>query len=146
MTLHTGEAGPCVWSLIQHDLDDETLEGFLAYLGRLATDAVPGQLVLDMCFDIPMPTPVQRRRIVGVLESSPKLEYVAGHALVINSTVGRGLLTAINWVVSPPFDEKVFGRPEEAFEWLAQRNPAFDAEQLLRSVRAAHPDFDRLRW
>lgn len=146
MTLYSGDAGPCAWSLIHGDLDEPTIEAFLTYLRGLAQHAVPGQLVLDMCFDIPMPTPVQRRRIVEVLQSSPKLELVAGHALVINSTIGRGLITAINWVVRPPFEEKLFSRPEQAFEWLAERNPSFDGDRLLRSVRAAHPDFDRLRW
>lgn len=146
MTVYSGHVGPCAWSVVQGALDDETIEGFLSYLRGVADDAAPGQLVLDMCHDLPMPTPVQRRRIIEVLNGSKKLDLVAGHALVVNSTIGRGLLTAINWVVTPRFEEKLFARPDQAFEWLAERNPAFDADALLAAVRAAHPGFDQLRW
>ncbi len=146
VTIHTGRAGPCAWSVIQGDLDEETLEGFLAHLRDVAEHVVPGQLVLDMCHDLSMPTPVQRQRIVEVLNGLPVLDQIGGHALVINSTIGRGLLTAINWVVTPRWEEKLFGSPQEAFGWLEEQNSEFDADALLRSVRATHPDFDQLRW
>jgi hypothetical protein len=146
VTICAGFLGPCAWSVVEGELDQETMERFLSHLREVGENAVPGQLVLDMCHDLPMPTPVQRRRIVEVLEGSPKLDRVAGHALVINSTIGRGLLTAINWVVSPRFEEKLFARPERAFAWLVERNPDFDADALLEAVRAAHPGFDALSW
>lgn len=146
MAIYSGSVGPCAWCVVDGQLDDETVDGFLVYLREVAANAVPGQLVFDMCHDVPMPTPVQRRRIVETLKSSAKLDLVAGHALVINSTIGRGLLTAINWVVSPRFEEKLFGSPQQALPWLEERNPAFQPAELLRSVRATCPNFDALRW
>lgn len=144
--LYTGDAGPCAWSFIRGELDDETVGRFLEYLRNLAKHAVPGQLVIDLCYDVPMPTPVQRKRIVEVLQSSPKLDLVAGHAFVINSTIGRGLLTAINWVVRPPFEEKVFTQPREAMDWLEERNATFDRKRLLTSIYDACPSFASLDW
>jgi len=146
VTICSGHVGPCAWSVVEGALDEETIERFLRYLRGVADDAVEGQLVLDMCHDLPMPTPVQRRRIIEVLNGSTKLDRVAGHALVINSTIGRGLLTAINWVVTPRFEERLFARPEQAFEWLEERNPSLDRVGVLQAVRAAHPHFDALRW
>lgn len=106
----------------------------------------PRQLVLDITHEMPMPTAVQRRRIVEVLSSVPDLSFIAGHALVVTSTVGRGLLTAINWVVRPGFDEKVFSNPQEALPWLVQRNSAFDPDRFMQTLRAAVPELDTLQW
>lgn len=118
----------------------------MAYLRKVVCFPVRGQLVVDFLHDVPMPTPLQRRRLVDVLKSSDKLHLVAGHALVVNSTFGRGLLTAINWVVRPPFEEQLFAAPEPALRWLEQQNPAFDSRQLLQDVRRASPEFKSLKW
>ena len=144
--LYTGSSGPCHWSVIQGAMTEADTDAFVAHLRRLASDARAGQLALEIAYDMPMPTPVQRRRIVEVLNGSPKLELVAGHALVVNSQIGRGLLTAINWVVRPPFEERVFSRPDDALGWLRERNPDFDPQALLRSVESTCPGFARLRW
>lgn len=66
--------------------------------------------------------------------------------VVVTSTVGRGLLTAINWVVRPGFDEKVFSNPQEALPWLVQRNSAFDPDRFMQTLRAAVPELDTLQW
>jgi hypothetical protein len=64
----------------------------------------------------------------------------------MNTTIGRGLLTAINWVVRPPFKEQVFAEPSAAMRWLKERNPALDVEALTRDLQRAHPGFNALRW
>lgn len=85
-----------------------------------------GEVILDMLYDVTMPTPVQRRRIGGVVEGSSALQQTGGHAVVTNSTLGRSLMTAINWVVRPSFEERIFGCPQEALEWLREKNPGVD--------------------
>lgn len=146
MTLVTGRTGPCAWSVIQGSITEAKMEAFTAYLRDVADKIAPGQVVLDILRDVSMPTPVQRRQIVDTLNASPKLELVAGHALVINSMMGRGLLTAINWVVKPPFEEKLCADPAEALKWLQSRNDAIDAGDILRDIRSAVPEFDQFTW
>ena len=146
MPVFTGESGPCRWALIQGELDETSVAAFIAHLRGLTEDVRPRQLVLDVLHDVPMPTALQRRQIVEVLQSSDKLDLVAGHALVNNAAIGRGVLTAINWLVRPPFDEKVFSSLDDAALWLQERNPALDPAALAASIRRAYPGFDRLRW
>lgn len=146
MAIYTGETGPCRWSLIHGDIGEAELTGFLAYLRDLAANVRNKQLVLDMTFETPMPNAVQRRQITEILQSSPDLHIVAGHALVMTTTLGRGLLTAINWVVRPPFAEQVFSEPEAAMSWLHSRNGALEVGALRRDIRRACPEFDKLRW
>lgn len=146
MPLHTGSVGPCRWSLVQGNFGEEETTGFYAYLREMVRTVRPQQLVLDIAYDTPMPSPLQRRQIIEILSSSPDLGLVAGHALVMNTTLGRGLLTAINWVVRPPFEEQVFSEPSAAMRWLKERNPALDLEALRRDILRACPGFDALRW
>ncbi|MCA9536880.1 MAG: STAS/SEC14 domain-containing protein [Myxococcales bacterium] len=146
MKLVTGTTGVCEWAFIHGTLDDVTMEQFVAHLRRMSERIEPGRVVLDITHDVGMPTAVQRRRIVEALQSSPKLDLVAGHALVINSTLGRGLLTAINWIVRPPFEERVCATPTEALDWLATRNAAVDPSSVLTSLERAVPGFSALSW
>lgn len=146
MTLYSGTEGTCAWTLIVGALDDQTVERFTTNLKALVTAPAPGQIVLDMLFDVPMPTAVQRRRIVDVLQSAPDLDKATAHALVINNSIGRGLLTAINWVVQPAFDEKIFSKPDDALTWLTERSTSFDGSRILESIRREVPDFHQLMW
>ena len=103
-------------------------------------------LILDITHDVPMPTAVQRKRITEIIGNAANTRLLAGHALVVNSPVGRGALTAINWVVRPKFDEKVFGNPKDAVAWLVERNPALDGAALLGDLSRAVPELAKLRW
>lgn len=142
----TGAFGPCRWSFIQGALTEADVDAFVDYLRDLAATLEPGQVVLDIAYDLPMPTPVQRRRIVDTLKGASNLERAAGHAFVINSSIGRRLLTAINWVLRPPFEERVFSHPEEAVRWLEERNRDLDGAAVLRRIGRMVPGFDALRW
>lgn len=146
MSVVTGRTGACAWSVVQGNITEAKVALFTAYLRDVADKIVPGQVVLDIVQDVPMPTPVQRRQIVDTLNGSPKLELVAGHALVINSMMGRGLLTAINWIVKPPFEEKLFADPMEALRWLQSRNDELCADDILSDIRSAVPEFDQFTW
>ena len=146
MSLVTGTSGVCEWAFVQGALDDATTDLFVAHLAGVAERIEQGHVVLDITRDVGMPSPVQRRRIMQALQAAPKLDLVAGHALVINSTLGRGLLTAINWAVRPPFEEKICASPEEALSWLTSRNPKVDGARVLADVERAVPGFAALSW
>ena len=147
MPLHIGREGPCAWTLGLGSFDDADVHRFVANLRALAVPPVsPHLLVLDILHGVPMPTAVQRKLIVGALRDSPALEKARAHALVSNSPVGRGVLTAINWVVQPKFDEAVFSKPSDALAWLSARSDRLDGARVLRAIRDACPAFDGLRW
>lgn len=146
MAVFTGKAGVCHWALVRGGFDDDAASTFIAHLRHVSASVQEGQLVLDLLHDIPMPTALQRRQIVDVLQSSGRLHLVRGHALVSNAAIGRGVLTAVTWVVRPPFEEKVFSNPDDAMAWMKERNPAFDPVALTESIRRAFADFERLRW
>lgn len=125
---------------------DSDVEGFLSHLRDAVAHLEAGDLILDITHDVPMPTAVQRKRITEIIGGASRTDRLAGHALVVNSPVGRGALTAINWVVRPRFDEKIFGDPKDAVAWLAERNPALDAQALLGELARAVPALASLRW
>lgn len=146
MTFYRGMLGPCRWACVIGEFSDQDVEGFLSHLRDVVEHRVPGQLILDITHDVGMPTAVQRKQIAEIIGRATNLQLVGGHAVVVNSAVVRGTLTAINWVVRPSFEEKVFGNPRDAVAWLAERNPALDGAALLQDIERAVPKLGNLRW
>ncbi len=146
MSFHCGLTGSCRWTCLIGDISIEDQAGFLENLRTTIALAVPGQLILDILHGVSMPNAVQRKQIADVIASAPNLELVAGHAFVSNSSVGRGVLTAINWFLPAKFEEEIFSNPESARVWLMTRDPALDGTSLLRDIARAVPGFDELRW
>lgn len=146
IAFYHGKSGHSAWSLLIGEVDGPTEERFIAHLRDVVRHPVKGQLMVDFAYDISMPTPVQRRRIIEVLQGSDKLHLIAGHAVVVNSISGRGVLTAINWIVRAPFEEQAFAKPEAALSWLRERNPAFQDQKLISDMRQSCPEFDQLTW
>jgi hypothetical protein len=146
MSFHGGALGSCRWSCLVGDLTPQDEADFLQHLRSMIGSVVPGMVVLDITHDMPMPSAVQRKKITDILGSRRDLHIIGGHAFVSNSPMGRGLLTAINWVIRPPFEESVFSRPVDAIAWLAQRNRTVDGASVLQSITRAFPGFEQLRW
>ena len=146
MAFYRGKVGPCFWAMVIGELDDATVGVFVENLTAVVDTITQGEVVLDVLFDVPMPSPVQRRKIVTALRGAAALEVTSGHALAINSPIGRGLLTAINWTVRPPYPEKIFSRPADAAAWLHELEPAVDPEAVLTDMGRVAPEFRVLRW
>lgn len=68
-------------------------------------------------------SPVQRKQVALEMgrEGRHYARWVAGWALIVQSTVARGTLTALTWIAAPPFELKVFGEPMGAEAWAAER-------------------------
>lgn len=146
MAFHRGTFGPCWWSCVIGSFSEDDVRGFLEHLRAAAGQAGAGSLILDITHDVPMPTPVQRKKITDIISKAPNLNLVAGHALVVSSPLARGALTAINWVVRPKFDEKIFGNPGDAVAWLVERNAELDGAGLLKDLASGIPGLDALKW
>lgn len=55
---------------------------------------------------------------------------VGGAAIVVDSAIARGVITAVNWIAPPPFPQRVFATEGEAEAYLAQ---LIAAEQTRRA-------------
>lgn len=147
MTHWFGRFGPVSWSVVSGNVTPDVFDAFCDHLEALAKRQDPGQLVLDIFHDISRPTAIQRQRAANILANAPNLKLVAGHAFVTNSVVGRGALTAINWMFKKEFPERVFPNPPDAMAWLAQQNPALVPGDLARHLQqVTGGTLDRLAW
>ena len=146
MSFHHGVVGPCRWACLIGGFSDDDAEGFLSHLRAAVANLEQGHMILDITHDVPMPSATRRKQITEIIGGAQNTHLLAAHALVVNSPVGRGALTAINWVVRPKFDEKIFGNPRDAVAWLVERNPMLDGDALLRDLARSVPGLSELKW
>lgn len=149
VTFFSGAVGLCRWSLTHGRLSADDLAGYLANVNRLADLGGKPHVVLDIAHDISLPTPVQRKTIADAVQALPlgSKRLIAGHAVVVNSAIGRGVLTAINWFVSErPFAERVFASPDKALLWLAERLPETSPGLVLADIGRQAPHFRSFTW
>ncbi len=147
MQLHVGTFQRCHWQSLGNGVFDD--EGWAAYVKRMwhvHSILERGDLILDLWYDCGRPSPKARNEFTTQFASAHALDRIHGHAFVTNSALSRGVLTAVNWVVKRPFDEKLFASPSDAMPWLSKLNPALDARGLLIELNASIPGFSALKW
>lgn len=68
-------------------------------------------------------TPRQRKLVTDELrrEQETYARWVDGWATVVRSAVARNTLTALTWMLRPPFEMRVCDSLEDARRWTAQR-------------------------
>jgi hypothetical protein len=71
---------------------------------------------LRKCANLP---PRQRRILTDGMKRNKQfnMQYCVGTAMVFNSTIIRGVLTALFWIFKPEHATKVFKNFEEAMSW-----------------------------
>lgn len=147
VALYSGRVGTCFWTCAIGAFSDEEADAFAAGIHRMgALTRSEDIVVLDICYDIPLPKPMHRKLIADAVESIPDKSHVIGHALVSNSSVAQGVLTAINWFVKPVFPEKVFRDPDAGLAWLSAQLPSVSPRRVTQAIAQEVPGFDRLRW
>ena len=121
------------------------VDGFVAHIR--ATRPRRGLVMIDFVHSISKPSAADRRLIAEavreVLSSSPD---IAGHALISNSAVARGAMTAINWMAKTPFPETTFATPGEGLTWAAHISPTIDPVGMMAVLEERVPGFASLRW
>lgn len=67
------------------------------------------------------PDAARRRRFTDWVETnkSELSRWLAAHAVVVDSTLLRGIITAVLWMTAPPCPMRVFDDRAEAERWLA---------------------------
>ena len=136
MSMHKGFASNCIWTYLtgepfsQAVWDRHLLTAFDA--SRPLTEKAT---LLTIGWRSAAPPARARQQLAARLASSePYLRAIAGSAMVFDSKLARGTLTAINWIARKPYPEKVFGHLDGALAWLSRLTPAFDARIVWKSI------------
>jgi hypothetical protein len=104
--------------IMRIDEEEKYYERLAGYLDRGERFAV----LLD-ARPADVPNALERARIVAFWQKTAKLSarYLAGVALVVKTTLGRGVLSAVLWLYTPPFAIRTFSSLFEARKWLGER-------------------------
>ena len=134
-----GRVGRLWWFYFTGPCTDETWRQYLDMVKRMVDTGMESTLV---CFAhlAAAPSPVQRKQMAEFIEANRVgLERLDRFALVIDSVVHRGAITAISWLVKKPFEERVFNSPISAVKWLTEGHPELDPEVVRASIAAQVP-------
>ena len=88
-----------------------------------------------------MPSASHRKALAELAESElgPRLQR---HAIVSNSAIAQGVVTALSWLSRKPYEEKIFRTPTDAIAWLQERHPHV-GEGLWSRISARVPASSR---
>jgi hypothetical protein len=136
----------CHWHVLVGAAHHDDWERYFSSLCAMVAHLELGDLLLDIWHDTGRPSPPQRQQFTTWFGQTKEVERVRGHAFVTNSAVSRGLLTAVNWVVKPPFNERACSSPTEGLSWLRQLRTDLDPEALSASMSSSAPLLTTLRW
>lgn len=115
-----------ITTVCQRRVSDAELEAYLEEFGSsIAARTGPYATVLDLTHSTGL-TPAQRKRLTDQMNGDPHgiLDRCACTALVFQSALLRGMLTAIFWLRNRRDTEtQVFGDPDSAVAWCEARLP-----------------------
>lgn len=138
LTLATDEASSvAVWLFTGPHNSDEDYDRYVASLvdlRRVAAARGGGVGLLFVERANPVPNARWRRRIAEASESYPPNCLFA---VVAESVVVRGTVTAINWLRPPTYDLTVVGTIPEALAWVGARREAPVLRALERCLGEA---------
>ncbi len=115
------QAMACVWLMSGTTNTDDDFARYVDTIARFDAmaagwDSAVAVMVVDK--DNPRPDAVWRKRMA---DASTDIKCKPVFALVSQSPIIRGVLTAINWLRPPPFETAAFASLEEATQWAEQR-------------------------
>jgi serine/threonine protein kinase len=119
-----------------------TEEMWRRYLDMVKSMLEQGQGCTLACFAhcADAPSPLQRKQMADFIqEHRVELERLDRFALVIDSIVHRGAITAISWLVRKPFEERIFNSPISAIKWLTANRPELPPEAVRAAIVAQVP-------
>lgn len=82
----------------------------------------------------------QRSALTAALKHPRTREACTAHTFVSDSKIGRGVLTAVGWLMSKPYQERIFDTLDPALQWLGGFRPSLDWTTVARDIRSAVPD------
>ncbi|MEZ4288547.1 MAG: hypothetical protein R3A47_10485 [Polyangiales bacterium] len=99
-------------------------ESFYREADRLLVGQRPAVVLHDLS-QVGSMDAARRRKFVTYAEANRErvTSMVKGYAVLIDSPVIRGIVTAVLWFLNPPCPMKIFTSRAKAIEWLKERYP-----------------------
>lgn len=139
MTIWTGRVGSCTWTYGHGKINPGEWDTFIAGLRRSLTTEPRPITMLTVTHEAVPPNAAERKLLADLLRSGAA-DRVLAHALVTDSALVRGVLTALDWLVKKPFKETAFADPREAVRWLAGFAPDLHVTEVVLGIRAVVPE------
>jgi hypothetical protein len=134
-----GRMGRLWWFYYTGPCTEETWDQYLEMVKRMLDSWQPATL-LCLAHRADAPNPLQRKKMADFINRNRiELRRLDRFALVVDSVLHRGAITAINWLVGKPFDERVFNSPLAAIKWLAEPHAELDREEIRTAIVAQVP-------
>ncbi|MCA9633418.1 MAG: hypothetical protein KC766_37470 [Myxococcales bacterium] len=110
---------PILRVIFDVSLTPEEVDEYLARCAEMLARRERMALLID-ARKAEIPDAKTRARFVDFFETQrPRTRrYIAGMAVVLQTAMGRGVVTAITWIESPTFPVKSFEHASEARMWL----------------------------
>lgn len=113
-----------------------------AYLARMRTypERRTRYVTLTDARGAGAPTAAQRKRAAEVMAADQEVSkrFNVANALVFDSAILRGMVTAITWITPPPVPMQTFATPALALGWLDRQRVARGDEPLTTWGRFEH--------
>lgn len=115
---------PIIVQRLRGVIADADIEAMIAWYDRLFAQA-RGRHAVIVHAEIghrPLSAP-QRRRIADWQNRNidRRRALAVGTAIILESSVQRGALTALNWLAAPPAPQKAVGTMREALDWCIEK-------------------------
>lgn len=83
----------------------------------------------------------QRKLLIGLMREHEDefRRWVQDSALVVRSALARGTLTALLWMMKPPYEQKVFSSLDDALSWTERCTRELESAWRLRAERTVLP-------
>lgn len=136
-----GREGDVFWAYVHGDFTDEAFAGYLAALQAAFAPTDRPSAMFTVAHSPRMPSASHRKALAELAESElgPRLQR---HAIVSNSAIAQGVVTALSWLSRKPYEEKIFRTPTDAIAWLRERHPHV-GEGLWSDISARVPASSR---
>ena len=134
MPFYQGRVGKHWWMLIDTDF---TADDWASMIKTLEADTNVTQLVIVLDLKINNAPNAIQRSVLS--EAGKRLRNLKANAILTNSSVVSGILTAQNWFISKRYQEKSFTAADKAITWLNTFTPGFDHQEVLADVLKTAP-------
>jgi hypothetical protein len=139
MAIWTGRVGSCTWTYGHGNLNPGEWDTFIVGLRRSLTTAPQPTTMLTVTHEAVPPNAAERALLAELLRSGAA-DKIRAHAMVTDSALVRGVMTALDWLVKKPFKESAFADPREAVRWLATFTTDLHVTEIVLGIRAVVPE------
>lgn len=140
MALWQGRVDALFWSVHHATVTADEWDAYLDALRGLLDimSASKRGACLTLAYRVEAPNAARRKSLAAIIEG-PRARWLTRHALYTDSMATRGVLTALDWIVKKPYEERAFGDPLEAIRWICESAPGVSATDLARTITDAVP-------